>query len=638
MSKRKKKPNQSSYSEWLQSSRRISDGNIVRILISESSEWKIETQKLDRVLFEKTYGLGGVPKNAVLTDNLERILGYEQEFIGSSIPMSKREPSGDELASQIESLLPNNVSETESESIVYALCRIVTDRLPKDKRWSIVPVGLDALSASLVNLHIISKAVNQRIPWMTAIWESKIKEAKIAALESIMETLLKNPSKSDIREALRIADGNFKEAICWDQDIDNQDPFSQQITGWISIQTITDLRKKVITTLGDIKGHSTSRKEYADVQNDPLTNWNILALRSDGPAAYAHETLLRLLRTKINILRYDPVRNLLIKLAHSETPGHPSVADLKEVTDILERNAYYRMHQIQPLFTECYIPNLGKIGLRYRYIFTPIQRSGVHSKGQIERLEFIEEEVRGCMISVEPNWSEGPRTSKYDEDFYEAVVEDEIVTLNLNHFNLKTGEWYSLKQGDSSDTSQDDSLLIQRSSQSTDRKPFSLSPWQAKLLGFLWILQGPRNQRKWFLDSINHRLQTGNRNLGILLKNQVVKLLYLPALEFCQLPDGLIAYANCNDRKSRDRFVTHIIESQPFSRILFGDSNDVVAHIRNPYKTSAVAGELKDKMKEFSDHCFAARLSKRTTFKIPIFHSLLQPKSGTWIDPWKNSN
>ena len=184
---------------------------------------------------------------------------------------------------------------------------------------------------------------------------------------------------------------------------------------------------------------------------------------------------------------------------------------------------------------------------------------------------------------------------------------------------------------------QKDSLLLQRSTITEDKEPFTLSARQAELIGLLWSLQGPRSQRKWLLDSVDYPPQTGNRMLRNMLENQVLRLLYLPALEFSGLPDGLTAYANCIDRKSRDRFVGHIIESHPFARIYIGDSNDVVARIRAPLKNSdSVAGNLKGKLPEFSDSFFTARMRSTKTYKIPTIHKLRQPKSGTWTDPWKD--
>ncbi|MFW9844452.1 MAG: hypothetical protein ACFFEV_07740, partial [Candidatus Thorarchaeota archaeon] len=563
------------------------------------------------------------------------------------ISMRKVQPSGDTLEAQIQSLLPT-LPKNEIESLSYAFSRIVSERIPKETRWPFIPQGLDALTAALLNLYIISSTVQQKIPWLLTLWKLKIREVKIAALESIYDSLSRDADRSSIEEIMKDADNDITVALGQDSQIDitlSQDPLSRKIADWILLissktsdlkEIKTELRKEVTENIADLKGFSATLETKIDVQNTPITNWDILALRSDGPTAHNHEPLLQLMRGEINILRYNPIRNMCINFSHLEEPGHPTLNDLNQVSDLTGRTAYYEMQRLEPLFNECYIPTLRNIDLRYRYIFTPRQRPGVMSEGLVERMILIEQDIRGCTTHLEPNWSMGPDPRTFQKGTYEAVVEDEIVSLNLNHFDLERGEWFT-EMYEHRKGKQKNYLLLQRSTITEDKKPFTLTTRQAELIGLLWSLQGPRSQRKWLLDSVDYPQQTGNRMLRTMLSNQVLRLLYLPALEYSGLPDGLIVYANCIDRKSRDRFVDHIIESQPFARIHMGDSNEVVARIRVPLKNSdSVAGNLKGKLPEFSDRFFTARIRSSKTYRIATIHRLRQPNTGTWIDPWKN--
>jgi len=649
MPKKKEKngSGKSTTSEWLRKSRRTHDANLLRKLISKNTKWQVEEALLDTALFEKTYGLKSIPKTAVSNDMLNRGLGYEKIRDEIKISMSKVQPRGNTLVAQIQSLLPI-LPDNEVESLSYAFSRIVSERIPKETRWPFVPEGLDALTAALLNLYIISNTVQQKIPWLLTLWKLKTKEVKVAALESIFNSLSRDADSNSIEEVMKNAERDIKIAHGQDSAFDitlSQDPLSRKIADWkirISSKTTdlqetkTELRKEVTENIAYLKGYSSTLVTEIDVQSAPITNWDILALRSDGPAAHTHEPLLQLVRGEINILRYDTIRSMCINFAHLEEPGHPTLADLNQVSDLTGRTAYYEMQRLEPLFNECYIPTLRKIGLRYRYIFTPRQRPGIFSEGLIERMILIEQDIRGCTIHIEPNWSRGPDPRQFQKGSYEAVVEDEIVSMNLNHFDFEKGEWlseiYEKQKG-----KQKDSLLIQRSTISEDKKPFSLSARQAELIGLLWSLQGPRSQRKWLLDSVGYPQQTGNRMLRAMLDNQILRLLYLPALEFSGLPDGLIVYSNCIDRKSRDKFVNHVIESQPFARIFIGDTNDVIARIRAPLKNSdSVAGDLRGKLPEFSDRYFTARIRSSKTYKIPAIHKLRDPKTRKWIDPWKD--
>ena len=673
MSKTKEKngSGRSTTSEWLRESRRTHDHTILRTLISKVTEWQIETSQLDIPLFEKTYGLSSIPKTAVSNDMLNRALGHERIRDEIKISMRKVQPKGKTLVDQIKSLLPE-LPESEIESLSYAFGRIVSERIPKETRLPFIPEGLDALTAALLNLYIISSTVQQDVPWLLTLWKLKIKEVKIAALESIYDSLSRDADRSSIQDVMEKAIRDINIALGQDPMMGvalAQDPLSGIIGKWImqvssktsDLQIVkTQLRETVTKNIADIKGFSEELETEIDVHSTPVTNWDILALRSDGPTAHAHESLLQLLRGEINILRYDAIRKMCINFSLLEEPGHPTLVDLNQVSKLTGRSAYYEMQRLEPLFNERYIPTLRKIGLRYRFIFTPRQRPGVLSDGLIERMILIAErenedqeeqrekstaegnhfsssiEIRGCTVHIEPNWSRGPNPRKFQKGTYEAVVEDEIVSLNLNHFDLKRGVWVTDIQ-DKPKGKQKDSLLLQRSTISEDNKPFPLSARQAELIGLLWSLQGPQSQRKWLLDSVSYPHQTRNRMLKIMLDNQVLRLLYLPALEFCGLPDGLIVYANCIDRKSRDRFVDYIVESQPYARIFIGDSNDVVARIRTPLnKSDSVAGNLKEKLPKFSDQFFTARLRSAKTYRIVTIHKLREPKTGNWTDPWKD--
>ncbi len=643
-------------SEWLKGSRRTHDIHILKRLIVESSSWKSETSPLDKSLFEKTYDLKPIPKAAVSSDMLNRSLGYERVMDEITSRMRKVQPSGDSLEEQIKSLLPKDLPASEVESFCYAFSRIVLERIPMETRWEIVPIGLDALSAALLHLYIISNAVRQKIPWLLTIWKLMLKEVKIDAMKSIYDSMSKDASKDHIHEIMQEADKHISDALGKDPTIDGflppQDPLSRKINDWIRLVSATkstdmktqksDLRKEIKGIIADLLGYSAILATKINVHGTPVTNWDILALRSDGPTAQAHEPLLSLIRGEFNILRYDPIRKLCINLSSVEEPGHPTLDDFHQVSDFTgKRIAYYEMHRLEPLLNESFIPTLRKLGLRYRYIFTPVQQPGVLSDGLVERMILTEKEIRGCTIHVEPNISQGPNPRQFRKGSYEAVVEDEIVSLNLNHFDLESGDWFSKSQKDVPDVpgeKQKDSLLIQRSTISVDKEPFSLTPRQLEIIGLLWSLNGPRSQRKFILERVNYPNQTANRMLREMLDNQVMRLLYLPALEFCSLPDGLIAYANCSDRRSRDRFVDHIIESQSFARIRIGDSNDVVAHIRVPLKNSdSVAGVLKKRIGEFSDKYFTARLRSTNTYKIATLHKLRESNTRKWIDPWKGT-
>ncbi|TFG26068.1 hypothetical protein EU528_15060, partial [Candidatus Thorarchaeota archaeon] len=210
--RKKNRSRRSTTSEWLRESRRTHDHTILRALISKTVEWQIETSPLDIPRFEKTYGLSSIPKTPVSNDMLNRALGHETIRDEIKISMRKVQPKGKTLVGQIKSILPE-LPESEIDSLSYTFSRIVSERIPKETRLPLVPEGLDALTAALLNLYIISSTVNQEIPWLLTLWKLKIKRVKIAALESIFNSLSLNADRNSIQEAMKKADRDINIAL-----------------------------------------------------------------------------------------------------------------------------------------------------------------------------------------------------------------------------------------------------------------------------------------------------------------------------------------------------------------------------------------------------------------------------------------
>ena len=120
-----------------------------------------------------------------------------------------------------------------------------------------------------------------------------------------------------------------------------------------------------------------------------------------------------------------------------------------------------------------------------------------------------------------------------------------------------------------------------------------------------------------------------------LLQNETMRLLYLPTLELIGLPDGFVAMAHCQDRRSRETLVRYMQLNLPYSRILIGDANYVICHARVAEKKSDVhGGMLNEVMADLTDISFMARQRSMKTYKMTVLHRIRNPKSRDWIDPW----
>jgi len=638
----------------MKGSRKIHDLNILRQVIIDSSPWKIDEAKLDEILFEKTYRLQPLPNRAVSPMLLNRALNYDRVMDEITTRMRPIKPEGKTVRDQVQSLLPAKLRENEREdederkSLSYAFSRIVKERVPKEKKWPVVMTGLDALASSILSIFNISRIVNQQVPWLYCLWYYKVDQVKIKAIENILDALSGDAIWDDVKTEIENAEELINEALGQDPNLDSSiaqpDPLSIKIHELFrEVETKSSdekerkrkFRIKISEELATLKGFSASLAEKIDVRSVSATLFDVLAMRADGPAASEYEDLLQLFRQELNILLYRPLIQLCLKLTKDEQPNRLTAMDLEQVTQFKGRKAYYELERLEHFLHVRYLPALRKIGLRYRYIFTPRQRPSIVSDGLIERMILTEQNIRGCSVHVEPSWTKGPRTWTFPEGSFEAVVEDELISMRLDAFNTKEGKWDLDICNSASKSRKKTRRVIVQSTSSLDNRSFTLTERQSELLSILWRFEGSRMQRKWFLEQIDFPIRTANRLLHQMLKDHILKSIYLPALEFCGLPDGLMIVANCFDRRSRDTLITELTDRLPFVRLYFGDSNDVVAHARLPAKMSdQVGGTVRDIMKTSSDSSFTARLKSSFTYRMTALHRIRNSEKKEWKDPW----
>jgi hypothetical protein len=636
------------YLDWIRN-RKVHDLNILRQLIIDSTPWKLDTAKLDETLFEATYHLKPLPSHEATKDTLNRALNYDKVMDEITTRGRPLKLEGDTVKEQVRSLLPGRLAKSERESLSYALSRIAIEDLPRKNRWPIVMTGLDSLTAAILSIYNVSRIVDQKVAWLYGLWFYKVEQIKIEAIQNILDTLSGDYSRDEMAIILRKAGKSINEILGQDPNVDpsiiRPDNLVRVINSWLSMVESKDtddqelnkiLRNEATAMLAELKGFSASLEREIDVRSVSATRLDVLVIRPDGPAASKYEELLQLFRQEINILQYQPLVRLCIRLAKQNQLNRLTAKDIEEVSQFKGRTAYYKLEQLEHILHERYIPSLRKIGLRYRYIFTPRQRPGVVSDGLVERLILTEQDIRGCSINIEPMWTNGPDARSLPRGSFEAVVEDEILSMRFDLFDLENNEWNLDESYEFSKGKKKAKQIIQQTTSSLDRELLSLTERQVELVSTLWRFEGSRTQRRWLFDQIDFPIRTANKMRYQLLQGHVLNLVYLPALEFCGLPDGLMIVANCYDRRSRDALISKLADRLPFVRLLFGDSNDVVAHARLPLKRSdQVAGTIRDLMKETSDNSFTARLKSSYTYRMTVLHRIRNNETKGWKDPWR---
>ena len=652
--------------EWLKQSRRTHDQNMLKMLITGYKTWHVLGEKLNELKFERAFKLKPLPQQYTITlQTLNRILNYEAVEDELKRPLFRK--SNDTLSDinireVIESLLPDNMTtdshgeiQRDRDSLSYTISRIVIDKIPKITKLSMVNPGLDTLSSAILTLFSVARVTDQQIPWLYYIWNRELNNIRIDSLEIILDAISVKSDTEDIESALDMANDKIKSFRARKAERSLfEDAYSRIINeDFRSIirnrdvdlsNRKKDLRDAILNEIAILKGFSTPLETKIGDQGDALTHWPVLSLRADGPVADTHEPLLRNIRNKFKILQHPSIYSLCTELASFESPNRPTASDLEQTSNIGGRTAFYSIKELEPLLVQQYLPSFKKLGLRYRYIFTPKQRPGVLSNGLIERMILLNKEktveagpdIRGCTVHIEPYTSKGPDLRFYEKGTYEAVVENEIITLNLDHFDRDRGEWLLSPREVATKRKRRSKGLITRDTTSSNSHPTVLTERQIELFNLLWSIPMSKTQRKWLLNKIRYPQRTANRMLRQLLEEETLRLLYLPALELIGLPDGFIAMAHCNDRRSRDTLIEFMQLNLPFSKILMGDTNHVICHARVAEKKSDIHGAiLSEFMENLSDISFVARQRSIKPYRMTALYKIRDSNSREWKDPWE---
>ena len=650
--------------DWLKKGRMVEDLAILRNLIADSSAWKVETAKLDEMLFERTFNLQPLPNAPSTGVAINRAIRHEEVTEKVTTKMRPLIPFGPNVRSQVKSLFPSNLRSSEADTLSYVFSRFVQEDTPNDIEWPLVPKGLDSLSAALFTIDIVSTLIGGKNPWLLPLWSMKVEELRLEGLEKIFDSLLSDDVVDDVIEGMETAKDSIKEILIQNPSIDKalapQDPLSNIIDSWIrTLSGDRDLPRRIVEetrhkiaseVLEEIKarkGAGSESLEEADLQRMTLTQWNIHALRPDGPSASGHEPMLKMFRGNLNILDYEPLVRICEYLSDSERAGRPSASEIEQVTASKRRMSHYTLQRIGSILTERYMPTMTKLGLKYRFIFTEKQKpgvlsdgSGVLSDGLVERMVLSESSHEGCTVHIEPERSHGP-LEDLSPDTIQITVDSELVSLRMDLYDKKNKAWKLEPWKPASRSPGRTPSWLLRETRDDKGTPIKLTDRQIDLIGPTLAFQGLRASRMWMMERIGFKPRTARRYLRNMLDEKALRLLYTPALEYCGLPEGMLAVGEFKEHRSRESFIDWLTSQIPYVRVFTDKSTNMVAYIRLPaYKTDVVGGVIREKISggskkdRITTQSFTARLRSYKTYQMTVLQRLSQ--EGGIIDPWEN--
>ncbi len=643
--------------DWLRKGRKVEDLTILRNLITDYSKWNVGTAKLDKKLFEKSFNLKPLPKEPSTEVVINKALGYEAVTDKVTTKMRPLRPSGSSVLEQVTSLFPANLSPQEISALSYVFSRFVVEDAPKDYDWPLVPEGLDSLSAALFTINIVSDFIGESNPWLLPLWSIKVEELRLASLREIYNSLVSNKSVDDILEDMERIKESVKEVLIQNPLIDRaiapQDPLSDMIDRWLrslnmsrasSRNAINKTQRKiaseVLLEVTARKGARNVSLDDMDLQRMTLTQWNIHALRPDGPSASEHEAMLKMFRGNLNILRNEPLVNICELLSNSEKAGRPVASEVATVTRTKRRMAHYTLRRLGLILTETYFPSITKLGLKYRFVFTESKKSCLVSDGLFERMVLSESSHDACTVHLEPEHSQGP-TISVAPNTVQVIADSELISMRLDLYDKKNNTWILQPWKPATKSREKSPSWLFRTTSYNKEPPIKPTCRQIDLLGPIWVFRGLRETRMWMLEQLGFVPRTARRYLRDMLDEKVLRLLYTPTLEYCGLPEGMLVVGRFKERKLRESFIKWMISRIPYVHAFTDKSSNLVAYLRlPPYKTDIVGGVIREKLSggsttdQITSQSFTARLRSYKTYKITVLQRIFQEDG--FIDPWDN--
>lgn len=703
--------------DWLRKGLMVDDLTILRNLLADSSTYDIRTAQLEKSLFEKTYNLKSISTDSYSSEEVKHALG--QEIMTQEVRKNKQDlkVEGVLLPDQVASLLPINLTPSESTSLSYTLSRIIMEDVPSDLHWTFNPTGLDPLSSALLSLYSLSRLSDDKLDWLLSIWSWKANELKVELLKLILDfvnlsrkrkqkkqreehvesveeeifnrlkalSILTNTPVIEIEETDLNLDAIIVQSIkCLESSLHEdqfriKDPLSEIIERWGRFENETTPRlrsgivsaKKALMKLREQKD-SYSNKEFKEEANrlrrvikgnqkemlehyrqlkdelrsfrthkNEITEWTYQSLHADGFAPSRYQYVLKNLRSGLNILKYSPLFKMCSYLSKNEQPGHPTATDIVKHMGLKKGMAHYIRRRLELLLHEHYFLSPANIDLRYRFIFTEKQRSGVTSDGSFERMHLSGSEIyegslahSGCTVHLEPRNSQGPSESQIPLKSFQITVDSELISMKLDLFDLKDEKWIVKPWQSASQRRSSKWLFRETRPQSMRTLP---TPTEIDILGPTLYLQCLRPNRRWFFEKSGMNYQTARQYLTNMIRKEIFGLLYLPALIYCGLPLGLIIGGHFKSTASRSSFIKQITSTLPFARILTDESTNLVGYLRIPVeKRTAVRSNLGTQLSETTDHSFISGIVSQQSYLLTTFHRLYRPSDNEWNDPWSN--
>ncbi len=418
--------------------------------------------------------------------------------------------------------------------------------------------------------------------------------------------------------------GYLPRTASWVDEFEVLDPFTAALFSLLVLTRGSMKKLKWITAL-----HNPSDLAL------PLTSISPTIPRFDGallhPRRKSYREVLQRLASSTCILNREMVAVIQSMTGLEPQPKITSRL-VQQALSVSNRSARYKGRVFERGLEEQFIPNLQRIGLRYRYIFTTDSSLDPVSDSIVEKRTLIDGDYAAVETHIEPMNAGGPKTGR--SIAYHIGTELESVSFRLDLFNLDTNEWkvepWRYECNDK--PAEHDSWLYAESKRGADL--LALTPSQLELIMILLANEGGPQDKYGFLDMMGYPPSTARMNLRILLNQQALSVLYHPQPSYNALPDEILIVIKDCDPEDIDSICSWLNCRMPYVQTRSSQTGrNAVLHIRIPlHKVGVVKGVIESRLEDMD--ILVGVVKEKKNYYLTVLDKSLNNRDNSFKNPW----
>ncbi|MGY5853359.1 MAG: hypothetical protein RTU92_07340, partial [Candidatus Thorarchaeota archaeon] len=296
--------------------------------------------------------------------------------------------------------------------------------------------------------------------------------------------------------------------------------------------------------------------------------------------------------------------------------------------------------------TETFMPSFEMLGLRYRFVLSPLKRKNLWSSGVIDRIvlrstESQKEDLststpyRAMTIHLEPEKSPGPEISQLPKNAFEVVAAKETLSFRLDMYNKNQGNWTFGEPSKKLENRRQQKLSLLLTSPSSSKKPVVPTQRSIDILSILWTHRGNIQGNNRIIQAMGVGKSVQDYSISMLFKKKYLSVMYHPVLDFVGLPEGVLVIISDLTAHRLEMCREWLLSNTPYIHMIENpDDGCLVAFARLPlFESGSWTGLLLHDLADFGSH-IVQPIERHITYRLTALNRIYNPETQAWSDPW----